>query len=89
MALIANPPALLVCGVLYCFQKIIVETFYFPDHFSYSTTSLEKVFSGKKSANSLFLTTEKDWVKLFSYRKALPKFFIAQNRTQSSSHVAD
>ena len=56
----------------------IVETFYFPDHFSYSTTSLKKVFSGKKSANSLFLTTEKDWVKLFSYRKALPKFFIVK-----------
>ena len=78
---IASPKsfALLLKPLLRAKGKI-VETFYFPDHFSYSTTSLEKVFSGKKSANSLFLTTEKDWVKLFSYRKELPKFFVVKTK---------
>ncbi len=85
---IANPQGfvLLLKSILGTKGKI-VKTFYFPDHFSYSKTSLEKVFCYQKkiskkyskiSANSLFLTTEKDWVKLFSYRKEMPKFFVVK-----------
>ena len=48
----------------------IVETIKFPDHYKYSEKVLENLLSKIKENNTILLTTEKDYFRIFeSYRK--------------------
>ena len=76
---IANPKSFEMLLTAYLGKNgKIIKNFYFPDHFNYNKINLAKIFSSKKNSKRIYLTTEKDWVKLIAIRKQLPLFYVVK-----------
>ena len=60
----------------------ILQTYNFCDHFQYTKKDLERIFAMEYLTKALFLTTEKDLVKLFYFQDILPEFFILQTKLE-------
>jgi len=67
----------------------IVETIKFPDHYKYSKKELENLLSKIKENNTILLTTEKDYFRIFdSYRKNI-KFLKIKVEIENKSQFIE
>lgn len=58
----------------------IIKSYDFPDHFHYKLENLQKIFADHLDSDIIFLTTEKDEMKLLSLQKKLPEFFVVHTK---------
>lgn len=82
---LANPSSFLKTVQQFVGKNIEIKNqLYFRDHFQYDKKSLSKIFDSKKNPKTVFITTEKDWIKIIQFRKSLPKFFILKTNLVAS-----